>query len=231
MRRISSGMNDTDVQSRLRIQEYKLNKANNQLGSQRRIQELRDDPIAAGHLVRYQSFAGRVKQFEENAQTLTERFTVREGYMNDSLQIMQRARELAVQGAHGTYTKDDLQNMAGEVDQLLRQMIQNANAVDQDGNALFAGTNTKVTAFEVEMGNVEGSGVPMIQEVIYNGNVASNNVEVDEGQYLEVNNSGNRTFWADKQTLTSGRDVTNWVAQSDSVIDKLGGAKRLCHFR
>ena len=71
MRRISSGMNDTDVQSRLRIQEYKLNKANNQLGSQRRIQELRDDPIAAGHLVRYQSFAGRVKQFEENAQTLT----------------------------------------------------------------------------------------------------------------------------------------------------------------
>ena len=143
MRRISSGMNDTDVQSRLRIQEFKLNKANNQLGSQRRIQELRDDPIAAGHLVRYQSFAGRVKQFEENAQTLTERFTVREGYMNDSLQIMQRVRELAVQGAHGTYTKDDLQNMAGEVDQLLRQMIQNANAVDQDGNALFAGTNTK----------------------------------------------------------------------------------------
>ncbi len=218
MRRISSGMNDTDVQSRLRIQEYKLNKANNQLGSQRRIQELRDDPIAAGHLVRYQSFAGRVKQFEENAQTLTERFTVREGYMNDSLQIMQRVRELAVQGAHGTYTKDDLQNMAGEVDQLLRQMIQNANAVDQDGNALFAGTNTKVTAFEVEMGNVEGSGVPMIEKVVYNGNVASNNVEVDEGQYLEVNNSGNRTFWADKQTLTSGRDTTNWVAQSDSVI-------------
>ena len=218
MRRISSGMNDTDVQSRLRVQEYKLNKANNQLGSQRRIQELRDDPIAAGHLVRYQSFAGRIKQFEENAQTLTERFAVREGYMNDSLQIMQRVRELAVQGAHGTYTKDDLQNMAGEVDQLLRQMIQNANAVDQDGNALFAGTNTKVTAFEVEMGNVEGSGVPMIEQVVYNGNVASNNVEVDEGQYLEVNNSGNRTFWADKQTLTSARDVTNWVAQEDSVI-------------
>ena len=77
MRRISSGMNDTDVQSRLRLQEFKLNKANNQLGSQRRIQELRDDPIAAGHLVRYQSFEGRVKQFEANAQTLTERFTDR----------------------------------------------------------------------------------------------------------------------------------------------------------
>lgn len=211
-------MNDTDVQSRLRIQEFKLNKANNQLGSQRRIQELRDDPIAAGHLVRYQSFEGRIKQFEANAQTLTERFTVREGYINDSLQIMHRIRELAVQGAHGTYTAEDLHNMAGEVDQLLRQIIQNANAVDQDGNALFAGTNTKSTAFEVEMGNVEGSGVPMIAQVIYNGNVATNNVEVDEGQYLEVDNSGNRTFWAEAQKLTSGRDTTQWQAQEDSVI-------------
>ncbi len=211
-------MNNTDVQSRLRIQEYKVNKANNQLGSQRRIQQLRDDPIAAGHLVRYQSFKDRVDQFEQNAQTLTERFTVREGYMNDSLQIMQRVRELAVMGANGTYTKDDLQNMAGEVDELLRQMIQNANAIDQDGNSLFAGTNTKATAFEVEMGNVEGAGVPMIEAVTYNGNVASNKVEVDEGQYLEVNNSGARSFWADKQVLTSANDATNWVAQNDSVI-------------
>lgn len=218
MRRISSGMNDTDVQSRLRIQEFKLNKANNQLGSQRRIQELRDDPIAAGHLVRYQSFEGRIKQFEANAQTLTERFTVREGYINDSLQIMHRIRELAVQGAHGTYTAEDLHNMAGEVDQLLREIIQNANAVDQDGNALFAGTNTKATAFEVEMGNVEGSGVPMIAQVVYNGNVGTNNVEVDEGQYLEVNNSGNRTFWAEAQMLTSGRDATQWQAQEDGII-------------
>lgn len=218
MRRISSGMNDTDVQSRLRLQEFKLNKANNQLGSQRRIQELRDDPIAAGHLVRYQSFEGRIKQFEANAQTLTERFTVREGYINDSLQIMQRIRELAVQGAHGTYTADDLRNMAGEVDQLLREIIQNANAVDQDGNALFAGTNTKATAFEVEMGNVEGSGVPMIAQVVYNGNVGTNNVEVDEGQYLEVNNSGNRTFWAEAQRLTSVRDTTQWQAQEDGII-------------
>lgn len=218
MRRISSGMNDTDVQSRLRLQEFKLNKANNQLGSQRRIQELRDDPIAAGHLVRYQSFEGRVKQFEANAQTLTERFTVREGYINDSLQIMQRIRELAIQGAHGTYTADDLKNMAGEVDQLLREIIQNANAVDQDGNALFAGTNTKATAFEVEMGNVEGSGIPMIAQVVYNGNVGTNNVEVDEGQYLEVNNSGNRTFWAEAQMLTSGRDAMQWQAQEDSVV-------------
>ena len=55
MHRISSAMNNFDTQSSLRLQESRLNNANNQIGSQRRIQQLRDDPIAAGHLVRYQS--------------------------------------------------------------------------------------------------------------------------------------------------------------------------------
>lgn len=218
MRRISSGMNNADVQYRLRNHESKLNNANNQLGSQRRIQQLRDDPIAAGHLVRYQSYKGRVDTFETNAQTLTERFAIREGYMNDSLQIMHRVRELAVQGANGTYTKDDLANMATEVDELLKELIQNANAVDQDGNALFAGTNTKTTAFEAEMGNVPGSAVPLIASVTYNGNVDSNRIEVDENQYMTVDNSGNRTFWSEHQQLFTERDASAYQAQSDSVI-------------
>ena len=218
MRRISSGMNNADVQYRLRTHESKLNNANNQLGSQKRIQRLRDDPIASGHLVRYQSYKGRVNTFETNAKTLTEKFTIREGYMNDSLQIMQRVRELAVSGANGTNTKEDLQNMASEVDELLKALIQNANAIDQDGNSLFAGTNTKTTAFEVEFGNVEGSGVPLINNVTYNGNIDSNKVEVDENQYMEIDNSGNKTFWAEHQQLFTGRDATSWQADTDSVI-------------
>ncbi|MBQ0003869.1 MAG: flagellar hook-associated protein 3 [Treponema sp.] len=218
MRRISSGMNNNDVQYRLRNHESKLNNVNNQIGSQRRLQTLREDPIAAGHLVRYQSFKGRVDTFETNAQTITEKLTVREGYMNDSLQIMQRVRELAVAGANGTFTEDDLKNMAGEVDELLKQLIQNANAVDQDGNALFAGTNTKSTAFEAELANVPGSAVPLIETVSYNGNVDSNKIEIDENQYLNIDNSGNRTFWSEHQQLFTERDATAWQANEDSVI-------------
>lgn len=218
MRRISSGMNNADVQYRLRTHESKLNNANNQLGSQRRIQQLRDDPIAAGHLVRYQSYKGRVDTFETNAQVITEKLTIREGYMNDSLQIMQRIRELAVAGANGTYTKEDLSNMASEVDELLKGIIQNANAVDQDGNYLFSGTNTKTTAFEAELGNVPGSSVPLIQTVAYNGNVDSNKIEIDENQYFDIDNSGNRTFWAENQQLFTERDASNWQADRDSVI-------------
>ena len=218
MRRISSNMNNNDVQLNLRKQESRLNKANGQLSSQQRIQNLRDDPIAAGHLVRYQSYSARVEQFKKNAQTLSDRYTVAEGYINQSVQIMQRIRELAVQGANGIYTKEDLNNMSVEVNELLKELVENANSVSPDGNALFAGTSTNRTAFEVETGPVKGSSEPQIINVRYNGNNQSNNIEVDETSYMNFNGDGSRVFWAENQHLIAMRDATGFTAKEDSVI-------------
>lgn len=218
MQRISSQMNNNNTQSNLRLQESRLNRINNQIGSQQKIQQLRDDPIAAGHLVRYQSFLNRVNNFEKNALSLSDEFTLREGYMSDSLDIMQRVRELAVTGANGIYSKDDLKNMATEVDELLKALVQNANAISSDGNAIFAGTNTKTTAFDIELGNVEGSGIPLIQSVNYQGNIDVNTVEIDENKYLVNDNVGNKTFWAENQQLFGARDASSWQASSDGII-------------
>ena len=218
MHRISSNMNNMNTQSALRLQESKLNRANNQIASQQKLLNLRDDPIAAGHLVRYQSYLGRVKNFEKNALTLSDEFAVREGYMQNSLEIMQRVRELAVTGANGIYNEEDMKNMATEVDELLKSLIQNANAIDADGKSIFAGTNTKATAFDIEMGNVEGSGIPLIQNVRYNGNIDVNQVEVDENKYLVNDNAGNKTFWAENQQVFGARDASQWQANSDGII-------------
>ena len=218
MTRISSQINNSDTQYHLRRQEVNSNRLSNQIGNQSRISSLRDDPIAAGHLVRYQSYQGRVERFEKNAQTLADQFNVREGYINQNLQIMQRVRELAVGGASGTYTPDDLKNMATEVNELLKELVQNANAVGPDGNTLFSGTRTKGVAFDVVMGNVPGANEALIENVRYNGNVGINKIEVDENAYLEVDSSGNKTFWAEPQRLMGQRDLSSWQALEDGVI-------------
>ena len=218
MRRISSQMNNTNTQYHLRQQESRLNRVTNQMGTQQRILNLRDDPISAGHLVKYQSYLTRVNNFEKNAATLRDQFQYREGYMTNSLEIMQKVRELAISGAHGTYTKDDLNNMAVEVNELLGELIQNANATGPDGSSIFAGTNTHMRAFDIDMGAVEGSSVPLIANVRYNGTIDSNKVELDENKYITVENAGNRTFWAENQRLFGGRDATGWQATQDSTI-------------
>ncbi|WP_407427094.1 flagellar hook-associated protein 3 [Treponema sp.] len=216
--RISSQLNNNQTQYNLRRQEVKRAKIDNQIGTQSKISSLRDDPIAAGHLVKYQSYLTRVNNFEKNATTLSDQYLYREGYMTNSLEIMQRVRELAVTGANGVYTKDDMRNMAVEVNELLGELIQNANAVSPDGNSLFAGTNSNIRAFDVDMGAVEGSTVPLVSAVHYNGSIESNKVEVDENKYITVESAGNRVFWAENQRLFGGRDARQWQAQNDSVI-------------
>ena len=218
MRRVSTSLANNDVQYNLRMQESKANRMNNQMGSQRRIQDLRDDPLAAGHLVRYQSFLTRVERFEKNAKTLTDQYSVSEGYIRHSLEVMHRIRELAVTGANGVYTKDDMQNIAAEVNELLKELVISANAVGPDGTALFAGTRTKNTAFEIELGPVPGSGDALITDVRYKGSLNQNDIEVDEKAYMNLNRTGNSIFWAEEQTLFADRDASAYQVKSDSVI-------------
>ena len=68
------------------------------------------------------------------------------------------------------------------------------------------------------MGNVEGSGVPLIQNVRYNGNIDVNRVEIDEGKYLVNDNAGIKTFWAENQQVFGARDASQWQASTDTVI-------------
>ncbi|WP_428769826.1 flagellar hook-associated protein 3 [Treponema sp. HNW] len=218
MRRVSTSLANNDVQYNLRVQESKANKMNNQMGSQRKIQDLRDDPLAAGHLVRYQSYLARVERFEQNAKTLTDQYSVSEGYIRHSLEVMHRVRELAVAGANGIYTKEDMQNMAAEVNELLKELVTSANAVGPDGTALFAGTRTKNAAFEIELGPVPGSGDALITDVRYKGSLNQNDIEIDERAYMNLNRTGNSIFWAEEQTLFADRDASAYQVKSDSVI-------------
>lgn len=216
--RISSQLNNNRTQYNLRRQEVKRAKIDNQIGTQSKITSLRDDPIAAGHLVKYQSYLTRVNNFEKNAATLSDQFVYREGYMSNSLDVMQRVRELAVTGANGINTPEDLKNMAVEVDELLKELVQNANAIGPDGNSIFSGTNTDAAAFDVSYGAVPGSDVPLIEKVDYKGSIDLNKVEVDENKYISIDNSGNRVFWAENQMLFGGRDASEWQVKEDSVI-------------
>ena len=218
MNRISSQLNNNNTQSNLRLQEIKRANVENQIGTQSRISQLRDDPLAAGHLVRYESYLSRVNQFEKNAATLADQFQVREGYLNQNLQIIQRVRELAINGANGVNTPDDLKIMSIEVNELLKELVQNANAIGPDGNSLFAGTSTKTRAFDVFEGSVPGSAESLITQVRYNGNNESVNVEVDENEYLSFNNSGSKNFWAERQQLIANRDASSWQASDDAKI-------------
>jgi len=212
-------MQHSDSSYSVRRQESRLHKVNSQLSTQRRIQQLRDDPIAAGHSVRYKSLLTRLDRFEKNAKTLNDQYKVAEAPMQSALSIMQRLRELSVAGATGTYTDSDLKKMAPEVDELLYELVQTANSFSADGTRLFAGTKSFTEPFEVVMGDIDGAGSAVITNVRYNGSIDTKQVESDELSFMDANQAGNRVFWAERQTLFSATDARNFIVQQDSAIE------------
>ena len=218
MDRISSSLPHTDMQHSLRRQESRINRQNGKIANQSAISNLRDNPLAAGHSVRYKSYLSRLERFDNNARTLSDRYKVAEGYMESSLDVLQRIRELAVAGANGIYTKGDLVNMASEVNELLQELVVNANAVGTDGVRVFAGTKSFTEPFEVVYGGTDGFGAPIIKEVRYNGSLDTKSVEVDEGAFLAGDYAGNRTFWAEAQSLFSPLDARGYVVPADTSI-------------
>ncbi|MCL2043108.1 MAG: flagellar hook-associated protein 3 [Treponema sp.] len=210
MRRISSDMPHTDTQFYLRQQEARLAKLNNQISSQSRINELRDDPLAAAHAVRYESYLARLSRFENNTQYAKDHYNIVQAYVNEAIGIMQRTRELAVQGANGTWTAEDQKLMAMEINELIKELAAISNATGPDGKQLFAGDKAFTEPFRLVEGMVEGGGESMVVRVEYRGAGATRRTEISDRSFIDLDIGGGELFWAERMNIFSNVNAANY---------------------
>jgi flagellar hook-associated protein 3 FlgL len=219
MERVSTNMPNDDMQYFARRREAQLLNTQNQIASQSRLQRLRDDPASAAHATRHQSFEFRLRRYSRNIETAQSRHREAEVFMQEAVSLLQRGRELALQGSNGTYTQEDQLAMASEINQLLNQLVETANARGGDGSTLFAGDKTRTLPFRTIEGRVEGFDEPVVSQVRYLGTIAVGQTEVADGSYVPLNFPGNRVFWAENQQIFSSVDAREFVAQQDSQIE------------
>jgi len=210
MRRISTDMPHIDTQYQLRRQEDKLAKTQSQITSQSRILELRDDPLAAAHTVRYQSYLARLERFEKNSLYAKDHYNVVYAYMSEALSIMQRVRELSVQAANGTYTEEDQKLMGMEVNELIKELASLANTTGPDGKQIFAGDKAFTEPFRLVEGSIPGGGENMVVRVEYRGAGASRRTEISDNAYVDLDLGGGEAFWAEKMQIFSSVNASNY---------------------
>ena len=213
MNRVSSDMGFTNTQFYLRQHENNLNNAQSRIGANTRLLQLRDDPISASHAVRYESFINRLNRFEENTKYAMEHLDNTYDHLNSVNDVIQRVRELAVAGANGIYSQDDLKIMAVEVNELLKELVSISNAVGPDTKQAFAGDKVFTQPFRISEGRVEGGGENMIVRVEYRGAGATRNVEIGDNMFLKLDLSGDEAFWAEKMKIFSKTDATDYRVQ------------------
>jgi flagellar hook-associated protein 3 FlgL len=211
-------MPNDDMQYYLRRQEEAWANMQSKIGSQTRINQLRDDPLAASHAVRYQSYLSRLERFEQNTLYAQNHLRQADIYLYQGIDIMQRLRDLAVQGANGIYSKDDLKIMAVEVNELLAELVSISNKTGPDGNRLFSGDKAFTEPFRIVEGTVEGGGETMIVNVEYRGSGPRRNIEIGEGTYAALDIGGGEAFWAERMQIFSAVDATNWRANEHGAF-------------
>jgi flagellar hook-associated protein 3 FlgL len=208
-------MPNDDIQFRLRRKETELNSIQAKIAEQTRLHELRDDPIAASHAVRYHSYLARLNRFETNNLDAKEHYNLVDVYMRQANDIMQRVRELAVTGATGTFTQEDTAKMGVEINELLKELVAIANATGKDGKQLFAGDKAFTLPFRTVEGTVPGIGNADIIRVEYRGAGAARRTEISDNAFATLDIAGSEAFWAEKMQVFSNYDASAYQTAGD----------------
>ncbi len=127
--------------------QRELSQTELQVASGKRIQRPSDDPSAAVRVLDLKAAEQRFAQYQRNAEFATARLDQEETALIGVQNLLQRVRELAVQGANGTLSDADRAAVAIEVREHMDGYLQLANSRDANGEYLFAGFQTLTRPF------------------------------------------------------------------------------------
>jgi len=146
----------------LETAQGKMDQLQNQLSSGHRINRPSDDPAGIQNAMRLKSNISSVEQWKSNTDEALSYMTTTDSTLGDMTSMLQRVRELAVQGANGTLATVDKSAIADEVDQISAQLQMMANT--QIGSKhIFSGTATdKPLVISLPDGAVSGGNAEKV---------------------------------------------------------------------
>ncbi len=138
--RITTLMTSQTMLGELNQQLNTLQNTQLELSSGKKINEPSDDPYGMGLSLQLNSNMSELTQYSSNVTDGTAWSQASTTALSDMSSVVQRVRELVVEGANGTNNASDLTATAAEVDQLIDQVKQDANT-QYNGQYIFSGSS------------------------------------------------------------------------------------------
>lgn len=176
--RISNQMTSQMLTNNIMDNQSAVYRKQQQIASGNRIGKASDDPAAWARLLRLREQQGQVEQFARNSQLLESRLLSTDQVLGSISGLLQNVSELSVQASDGTLNDAARVVLAGQVDQLLEQLVVLANSRSDVGYQ-FGGVQSDVEPFSVTR-NAEGK----IDTVSYVGGRSSARIEISDGESL-----------------------------------------------
>jgi flagellar hook-associated protein 3 FlgL len=161
------------------------NTALQQMSSGKRVNVPSDDPLAAAQMIGNQDQSNRADQYLQNVDTLTNQLQTADTALGSAVTAVTQAITLGVQGATGTLSAANRQQIVQNLQGIQSQLVQLANT-SVGGSYLFGGTASTTPPYTLDATNPSG--------VTYSGNSGTNTVQVADGLKLQTNMPGNQLF-------------------------------------
>ena len=123
----------------LQASQERLLRTQTQLTTGRRITRPSQDPLAAARIQDLEAAVSQLDQYQRNGDTLRNRLSLEESVLTSAGNLLQRARELAVQGNNATQSNETRASAAVELREILDALVDLANTRDSGGRYLFSG--------------------------------------------------------------------------------------------
>ncbi|ABY91762.1 flagellar hook-associated protein FlgL [Thermoanaerobacter sp. CM-CNRG TB177] len=214
--RVTDGMLVTNFLNNYHNNLEKLQKNQNMLSTGKKISRPSDDPVAVATSLRIRTDMARNDAYTKNADYAKSWLDITDSALNQLGDLLQRTRELAVQGANGTLTQADMQKMANEIEQLKAQMIQVGNT-QYNGRYIFAGFKTTTQPFSEDNNSYNGDNGLIEFEVGAGGNKIAVNVPGDK--VFDVDLTGTSQLLVMMDNLKSALDSGDHQAVSNLIVD------------
>jgi flagellar hook-associated protein 3 FlgL len=145
--RVASNVYQMQWLASIQRKQAELAAIQQQTSTGKRVSTAADDPAGAAQALLLQQGLDRLTNFKSNADTASRRLSLEEVALSQGSDAMNRVRELAIQAANATQTRDSRSAMVAEVRELLASLFDTANAQDGQGNYLFAGNQVQSRPF------------------------------------------------------------------------------------
>jgi flagellar hook-associated protein 3 FlgL len=191
----------TDLLANIQTDQQSVNQDVIEASSGKSINNLSDNPIAAGQLVISNAQIDDVDQFSYSVSTVQGSLNTADSALNSVVSSLTEAVSVGTEAAGGTLSTSELQALGDQVNQIQQQVIGLANTTYQ-GNYVFAGTAVNTQ--------------PYSSTGVYSGNSEVNSVEVGEGQTASMGLAGSTIFGA---PATAGQPDLTFQALSQLSSD------------
>lgn len=200
--RVTNNMLISNMMKNIYSNLKRLEKVNDEMASGKKFRMPSDNPVGVARSLKLRADLNENDRFKRNAEDALSWLETTETAIMQIKEVLQRVRELTVQGANGVLSPEDSQKIADEAAQLRDQLVSIGNSTYM-GKHIFAGYKTDVAPVQLDTDN----------SFLYMGDSGQIMYQVGVSDILQAN------ITADEIFSPGGKDL---LEDMESLIDALG---------